>query len=326
MSQSLAKILVHIVFSTKDRASCLSGDVRPHLWRYLAGALNALDSPAIQVGGAADHVHVLCRMSKNIAACKLIEEIKKESSKWLKAAGCGSGRISLANGVRGLLHRPVGCRGNGAVHPAPGGASSAGVVPGRVPKFSGEVRDSLRRAICVGLTVVSPLQGYDNKKRDPGCERFPTRGGAGRVTTTTRPALPRAGSYVTPLGWSCQRHWVTGTTTATTTTGSAGGGTSATRPARTSSLRGWHGQRHTGIPRAALRHRTGGSGSAALWADAADVAGEIVAARAMAGRDRSRSAAANYPSHDHEDGGRCRMPERYRHDRRGAEILGQIQP
>jgi REP element-mobilizing transposase RayT len=80
MSQSLAKILVHIIFSTKNRAPDLCADVRPQLWRYLAGALNALDSPAIQVGGTADHVHLLCRMSKNIAACRLVEEVKKESS------------------------------------------------------------------------------------------------------------------------------------------------------------------------------------------------------------------------------------------------------
>jgi putative transposase len=84
MSQSLARLLVHIIFSTKNRSACLSSSVRPRLWRYLAGGLDALDSPAIQIGGAADHIHILCRMSKNIAACKLVEEIKKESSKWLK--------------------------------------------------------------------------------------------------------------------------------------------------------------------------------------------------------------------------------------------------
>jgi putative transposase len=55
----------------------------------LAGGLDALDSAAIQIGGAADHVHILCRMSKNIAACKLVEEIKKESSKWLKTQDAG---------------------------------------------------------------------------------------------------------------------------------------------------------------------------------------------------------------------------------------------
>lgn len=84
MSQSLARILVHIIFSTKNRTACLSDNVRPRLWRYLAGALDALDSRAIQIGGTADHVHILCHVSKNIAACRLVEEIKKESSKWLK--------------------------------------------------------------------------------------------------------------------------------------------------------------------------------------------------------------------------------------------------
>lgn len=84
MSQSLAMLLVHFIFSTKNRVSVLVDPVRPLLWRYMAGTLDALDSRAIQIGGTADHVHILCRMSKNIAACKLVEEIKIESSKWLK--------------------------------------------------------------------------------------------------------------------------------------------------------------------------------------------------------------------------------------------------
>jgi len=87
MSQSLAKLLVHIIFSTKNRLPVLTDPIRPQLWRYMAGTLQALDSPALQVGGASDHIHILCRLSKNIAVCKLIEEVKKESSKWLKRQG-----------------------------------------------------------------------------------------------------------------------------------------------------------------------------------------------------------------------------------------------
>ena len=85
MSQSLSKILVHVIFSTKNRTPCLPSPVRPLLWRYLAGALDALDSRAIQIGGTSDHVHILCHMSKTVAICKLVEQIKIESSKWLKA-------------------------------------------------------------------------------------------------------------------------------------------------------------------------------------------------------------------------------------------------
>ena len=42
------------------------------------------DCRAIQIGGTTDHVHILCHLSRSIPACKLVEEIKKESSKWLK--------------------------------------------------------------------------------------------------------------------------------------------------------------------------------------------------------------------------------------------------
>jgi REP element-mobilizing transposase RayT len=87
MPQSLANILVHFIFSTKNRQPVLSDVVRPLLWRYLAGALDALDCRAIQIGGTADHVHILCHMSRNIAACKVVEEVKKESSKWIKQQG-----------------------------------------------------------------------------------------------------------------------------------------------------------------------------------------------------------------------------------------------
>jgi putative transposase len=84
MSQSLARNVVHIIFSTKNREPLIAPEVRPDLFAYLAGVLNAIDCPAIRVGGVADHVHLLFVLSKNIALSKAIEEVKKESSKWAK--------------------------------------------------------------------------------------------------------------------------------------------------------------------------------------------------------------------------------------------------
>jgi REP element-mobilizing transposase RayT len=84
MPQSLARIAVHLVFSTKDRMPLIAPEVHPDLWNYLAGALNAIDCPALEVGGVADHVHLLFLLSKNWALAKVIEEVKKESSKWAK--------------------------------------------------------------------------------------------------------------------------------------------------------------------------------------------------------------------------------------------------
>jgi REP element-mobilizing transposase RayT len=84
MSQSLARNAVHLIFSTKNREPLIAPNARDQLFAYLAGTLNAIDCPAIRVGGVADHVHLLFMLSKNLALSKAVEEVKKESSKWAK--------------------------------------------------------------------------------------------------------------------------------------------------------------------------------------------------------------------------------------------------
>lgn len=87
MPQSLANILIHIIWSTKERRPRISDAVRADLHGYMAGVLKKIESPALIINSVGDHVHVLCQLSKNLAACKLIEEVKKSSSKWMKEQG-----------------------------------------------------------------------------------------------------------------------------------------------------------------------------------------------------------------------------------------------
>ena len=87
MGQSLVQNYMHIVWSTKNRKPLIVPEIEKSLHAYLAGACGELDSPAIKVGGYIDHIHLLCRVSKNIAISKLMEQIKKSSSKWAKAKG-----------------------------------------------------------------------------------------------------------------------------------------------------------------------------------------------------------------------------------------------
>ncbi len=85
MPQSLAQIYLHIVFSTKDRIPFLKDKkVRNDLYAYMAGICKNLDSPALMVGGVEDHVHLLCRHSKNVAPSHFLQELKRDSSKWVK--------------------------------------------------------------------------------------------------------------------------------------------------------------------------------------------------------------------------------------------------
>ena len=84
MSQSLAKILIHLIFSTKSREPVLHDDIRPEVHKYLAAILKEVDSPAILINSVEDHVHILFSHSKNHALIRIVEELKKNSSKWIK--------------------------------------------------------------------------------------------------------------------------------------------------------------------------------------------------------------------------------------------------
>jgi len=87
MSQSLAKNLIHLIYSTKNREPLLHPEIRPALFAYQSGILKQLESPSLVIGGVADHVHTLFCLSKSHALAKVIEELKKGYSKWLKTQG-----------------------------------------------------------------------------------------------------------------------------------------------------------------------------------------------------------------------------------------------
>lgn len=105
MPQSLANVTLHLVFSTKHRRPALIDTVGEELHPYLAGTLNALKCPPIQVGGVEDHVHLLFRMSRTKTIAEVVEGLKTGSSKWLKTKGIpdfawqsGYGIFSVGNG------------------------------------------------------------------------------------------------------------------------------------------------------------------------------------------------------------------------------------
>ena len=89
MSQSLAKVLVHIVYSTKGRRPWLKDEaIRRQLFSYKATILREnVDSPALIIGGVEDHIHALCLLSRKFAIKDVIEEAKTETTKWLKKQG-----------------------------------------------------------------------------------------------------------------------------------------------------------------------------------------------------------------------------------------------
>ena len=76
MPQSLAKILIHTVFSTKERRPFLRDRVlRDELHSYIGGVLNNLDCQSIIVGGVEDHVHILSTLSRTRQPAEMVKEV-----------------------------------------------------------------------------------------------------------------------------------------------------------------------------------------------------------------------------------------------------------
>jgi REP element-mobilizing transposase RayT len=87
MPQSLANLLVHLIFSTKDRRPLIRDDVREHLHAYIVGILENQQSPSLQISSVEDHLHILFVLSKNLPLAKVVQEVKQSSSKWIKSQG-----------------------------------------------------------------------------------------------------------------------------------------------------------------------------------------------------------------------------------------------
>jgi len=99
MPQSLAKILVHTVFSTKDRRPSLCDRaLREEAHHYLGGILTHLDCQPLKVGGVEDHVHLLCALSRTCDAATMVKEVKRGSSLWLKTRGPELNDFAWQNG------------------------------------------------------------------------------------------------------------------------------------------------------------------------------------------------------------------------------------
>ncbi len=87
MPQSLSKVYVHITFSTKHRQNLIDDEIENELFNYLGGICKGMECNPIRTGGYKNHVHVLCLLSRKVAQMKLLEELKKQSSKWIKTKG-----------------------------------------------------------------------------------------------------------------------------------------------------------------------------------------------------------------------------------------------
>jgi len=99
MAQSLAKILLHVVFSTKERRPFLKdAALREELHRYLGGTLANLECQPLIIGGIEDHVHLLFAHSRTATVADVVKELKRGSTVWLKTQSPGLSEFAWQSG------------------------------------------------------------------------------------------------------------------------------------------------------------------------------------------------------------------------------------
>ncbi len=83
MAHSYVNILIHYVFSTKNREKIIPPNLQDRLWEYMGGIARENSMKALSIGGVEDHAHVLVSLPATISIAKAIQLIKGGSSKWI---------------------------------------------------------------------------------------------------------------------------------------------------------------------------------------------------------------------------------------------------
>ena len=98
MPQSLARIYIHLIFSTKNRENFISDMVRSPLHAYMASVLQNLGCRPVLINSTADHAHLLFELARTAAVSRVVEDVKKSSSKWIKTQGTEFSRFAWQSG------------------------------------------------------------------------------------------------------------------------------------------------------------------------------------------------------------------------------------
>jgi len=83
MPHSIAALLVHVVFSTKDRQPTLAPDLALRLFPYMGGIVREMKGTALTINGTNDHVHLLLQFPTSVAVAEMLRVLKTNSSRWV---------------------------------------------------------------------------------------------------------------------------------------------------------------------------------------------------------------------------------------------------
>jgi len=98
MANTYTSLHYHFIFSTKSRMRFINADIEQRLWEYLGGIARMNKMSALQIGGAADHIHALVLAPASLAPSKIAQYLKGDSSKWIHEEFAGLRKFEWQDG------------------------------------------------------------------------------------------------------------------------------------------------------------------------------------------------------------------------------------
>src|SRR5437870_253108 len=120
MSQTCGNVVLHFIFSTKERQPLITREIRANLFAYLGGIVREMSGSALIINGTPDHVHVLVRIRPVHSPAEIARVIKTNSSRWIHQKW----RIKFGwqAGYGGVQRKRVQCSNSHGIHCEPGDA------------------------------------------------------------------------------------------------------------------------------------------------------------------------------------------------------------
>jgi REP-associated tyrosine transposase len=87
MAHKYPNILIHFVFSTKQREDLIPDEMLPRLWKYFAGIGRNHGIPVLAAGGISNHSHLLIALPSDMTPAKAVQVLKANSSRWIRQHG-----------------------------------------------------------------------------------------------------------------------------------------------------------------------------------------------------------------------------------------------
>ena len=98
MSHSYCSNRIHLIFSTKERRKCLTDELQPKLWSYMAGIARTQGFEAMINGGVWDHIHALLALPPAVSLAKAVQFLKGSSSHWINESRACDQRFAWQEG------------------------------------------------------------------------------------------------------------------------------------------------------------------------------------------------------------------------------------